>query len=63
MGTMNFALYPMAERIGEWRHDWEKPFLEGSDDLVFKNTPRDIARILTELGTGVARGSSSNATT
>ena len=50
MGTMNFALYPMAERITEWQHDWEKPFLEGSDDLVFKNTPRDIARILTELG-------------
>jgi len=50
MGTMNFALYPMAERITDWRHDWEKPFLEGSDDLVFKNTPRDIARILTELG-------------
>jgi len=40
----------MAERITDWRHDWEKPFLEGSDDLVFKNTPRDIARILTELG-------------
>ncbi|MET4102891.1 uncharacterized protein (DUF849 family) [Roseovarius sp. MBR-78] len=50
MGTMNFALYPMAGRITDWRHDWEKPFLEGSDDLVFKNTPRDIARILTELG-------------
>lgn len=50
MGTMNFALYPMAERITDWQHDWEKPFLEGSDDLVFKNTPRDIARILTELG-------------
>jgi uncharacterized protein (DUF849 family) len=50
MGTMNFALYPMAARIDTWKHDWEKPFLEGSDDLVFKNTPRDIARILTELG-------------
>lgn len=53
MGTMNFALYPMAERITDWRHDWEKPFLEGSDDLVFKNTPRDITRILTELGLGL----------
>ena len=50
MGTMNFALYPMADRITDWQHDWEKPFLEGSDDLVFRNTPRDIARILTELG-------------
>ena len=50
MGTMNFALYPAAEKISDWKYDWEKPFLEGSDDLVFKNTPRDIARILTELG-------------
>ncbi|MCR8725520.1 3-keto-5-aminohexanoate cleavage protein [Frigidibacter sp. ROC022] len=51
MGTMNFALYPAAERISEWKYDWEKPFLEGSDDLVFKNTPRDMAHILDELGT------------
>jgi len=50
MGSMNFALYPMAERITDWQHDWEKPFLEGTDDLVFKNTPRDIGRILTDLG-------------
>ena len=50
MGSMNFALYPAADRITEWKHDWEKPFLQDSDDLVFKNTPRDIARILTELG-------------
>jgi uncharacterized protein (DUF849 family) len=50
MGSMNFALYPAAERIAEWRHDWERPFLENSDDLVFKNTPRDIAYVLTEMG-------------
>ncbi len=50
MGTMNFALYPAAARITEWKYDWEKPFLEGSDDLVFKNTPRDMAHILHELG-------------
>ena len=50
MGSMNFALYPMADRISDWKNDWEKSFLEGTDDLVFKNTPRDIARILTELG-------------
>ncbi len=50
MGTMNFALYPMAERFDGWLHDWEKPFLENSDDLVFKNTPRDIEAVLTRLG-------------
>jgi len=51
MGSMNFALYPMAARIKTWLHAWEKPFLEGTDDLVFKNTPRDIAHVLHEMGT------------
>jgi len=51
MGSMNFALYPMAGRIKTWLHAWEKPFLEGTDDLVFKNTPRDIAHVLHEMGT------------
>ncbi|QYX58134.1 3-keto-5-aminohexanoate cleavage protein [Roseovarius sp. SCSIO 43702] len=50
MGTMNFALYPMAEKPREWLFEWEEPFLRGSDDLVFKNTPRDIAGILEHLG-------------
>jgi len=50
MGTMNFALYPMADKPRDWRFDWEEPFLKNSDDLVFKNTPRDIAGILTRLG-------------
>jgi uncharacterized protein (DUF849 family) len=54
MGTMNFALYPMADRITSWKHAWEQPFLAASDDLVFKNTPRDIASVLTEMG--AARG-------
>ena len=50
MGTMNFALYPAVDKITEWKHDWEKPFLADSEDLVFKNTPRDLAYILQELG-------------
>ena len=50
MGSMNFALYPMLARIKSFKHDWERPFLENSDDVVFKNTPRDIAHVLTEMG-------------
>ena len=50
MGTMNFALYPMLGKDREWLHDWEEPFLRDSDDLVFKNTPRDIARVLKLMG-------------
>ncbi|MDH5454186.1 MAG: 3-keto-5-aminohexanoate cleavage protein, partial [Paracoccaceae bacterium] len=50
MGTMNFALYPMLGKRTEWLHDWEEPFLRNSDDLVFKNTPRDIENVLQLLG-------------
>lgn len=50
MGTMNFALYPLAERFETWKHEWEKPFLLNTDDLVFKNTPRDIAEVLVRMG-------------
>lgn len=50
MGSMNFALYLAIARIKAFKHPWEKPFLENTDDLVFKNTPRDIARVLKEMG-------------
>lgn len=47
MGSMNFGLYPMLNRYKEFRHDWEKPYLAGSDDRIFKNTFKDIENILT----------------
>ena len=50
MGSMNFALYPMMQRIKTWRFQWEEAFLRNSDDVVFKNTPRDIAFVLDEMG-------------
>lgn len=50
MGSMNFALHPMADRYQSWKFDWEEPFLRTSDDLVFKNTPRDIAGVLQLMG-------------
>lgn len=50
MGTMNFALYPMLGKRTEWLHDWEEPFLRNSDDLVFRNTPRDIEGVLKMMG-------------
>jgi len=51
MGSMNFALYPMAAKHRAWKHNWEKPFLEDSDALIFRNTPRDIAHVMKEMGT------------
>jgi uncharacterized protein (DUF849 family) len=47
MGSMNFGLYPMLARFNEFKFDWERPYLEGSDERIFKNTFRDIANILT----------------
>ncbi len=47
MGSMNFGLYPMLARYKDFKHDWEKPYLEGSRDRIFKNTFADIEYILT----------------
>lgn len=52
MGTMNFALYPMAARYKEWKHEWEREYLVQSDDNIFRNTFRDIERIYKLLGEG-----------
>jgi uncharacterized protein (DUF849 family) len=46
MGSMNFGLYPMLERFKSFKHDWERPYLEGSRDRIFKNTFADIEHIL-----------------
>ncbi len=47
MGSMNFGLFPMLARFKEFRFDWERPYLEGSHDRIFKNTFSDIENILT----------------
>jgi len=47
MGSMNFGLFPMLGRYTDFKHDWERPYLEGSSDMVFKNTFADIEHILT----------------
>jgi uncharacterized protein (DUF849 family) len=47
MGSMNFGLYPMLKRYRQFKHPWERQYLESSDDRVFRNTFKDIERILT----------------
>ena len=46
MGSMNFGLYPIPNRFQDFKHEWEVKHLENSWDLVFKNTFRDIEKIL-----------------
>ena len=46
MGSMNFALYPMLNRYKDFKHEWERTYLEGTRDLVFRNTFKDIEFVL-----------------
>jgi uncharacterized protein (DUF849 family) len=55
MGSMNFGLFPMLKRFKEFKHEWERPMLEGSRDLVFRNTYGDIQYVLDTLTPGGTR--------
>jgi uncharacterized protein (DUF849 family) len=46
MGSMNFAIFPAANRIKQWKYSWEEGYVRNSDDFIFRNTFRDIAYIL-----------------
>ncbi len=52
IGSINVGLFPAATKISEYRFEWEKPFLEGTRGLVFRNTFADIEAILERLGRG-----------
>ena len=52
MGSMNFSIHPAAKKITEWEHAWERPYVEGMEDLIFRNTFKDIKYILQTLGDG-----------
>jgi len=49
MGSMNFGLFPMLKRFKEFKHAWEPEMLEGSHDLVFRNSFKDIRYALDTL--------------
>lgn len=50
MGSMNFGIFPAADKFSDWKFDWEKPFLEMTNDFIFRNTFADIERVLKTLG-------------
>ena len=55
MGSMNFGLFPMLKRYKEFKYEWEQPMLEGSHDLVFRNSFKDIRYALETLNATGAR--------
>ena len=52
MGSMNFGLFPILDKVSDFQHEWEPKYLENSRDFIFRNTFKDIEYILKELGEG-----------
>jgi 3,5-dioxohexanoate:acetyl-CoA acetone transferase len=50
MGSMNFGLFPVLDRVKEFKFSWEPEYLGASRDFIFRNTYQDIERIVTEIG-------------
>jgi uncharacterized protein (DUF849 family) len=46
MGSINFGLFHLLDRYKDFKHPWEKEFLESTRDLVFRNSFKDIEYIL-----------------
>ena len=51
MGSMNFCAFQLADKF-EWRHDWEKPYLEATYGAIYSNTYEQIEQIMRQLGMG-----------
>jgi len=50
MGSLNFGFFDLAQKYKTWKHDWEKPFLEGSKFGPANHSFAIIERIIRELG-------------
>ena len=46
MGSMNFGLFPLLDKYKEFKHEWERQHLEGTRDMVFRNSFKDIEYVL-----------------
>ncbi|MDA5194399.1 beta-keto acid cleavage family enzyme [Govanella unica] len=52
MGSMNFGVFGLADKYTDWKHPWEKPFLEASAKFAANHNFALIERIIRELGEG-----------
>lgn len=50
MGSLNFGIFPLAQKYDTWKHDWEPEFLEMTRDFIFPNTFKTIDYALKNLG-------------
>ncbi|MEV4320299.1 3-keto-5-aminohexanoate cleavage protein [Actinocrispum sp. NPDC049592] len=50
MGSMNFVYAGIADKVTEWKHDWEKPYVLNTYSHPFVNTFDAIEHALRTLG-------------
>jgi uncharacterized protein (DUF849 family) len=50
MGSMNFGLYHITAKYSEWKHDWERGYLEDTRGGIVSNTFEQIERVIEEVG-------------
>lgn len=50
MGSLNFAMHPLADRYTEWKYDWEEAYVRNSEGNIFRNTFADIKRVAETMG-------------
>ena len=53
-GSLNFALFHVVSKFKDWKYEWEKKYLEDTEDFIFPNTfktMRQYMAIFNEMGT------------
>lgn len=53
-GSINFVMAAAAKRLDQPKYDWEVPYLESTNDLIFSNTFKGLEyyiRTMNEMGT------------
>jgi len=45
-GSLNFGLFQIKDKYPDWKFDWEKPYLESTEDFIFPNTFKTMREFL-----------------
>jgi uncharacterized protein (DUF849 family) len=45
-GSLNFALFHIKDNVPKFQHEWEKPYLEMTEDFIFPNTFKTMRQYL-----------------
>ena len=54
-GSLNFALFHVADKIKNWKYDWEEAYLKNTEDFIFPNTFKTMREFLEIFGQNGAK--------